>query len=327
MPSYVLITPPSGEPVTIAEAQAQLRLDEGSVEPSPNAPTVALAFPVAPGNVDNGAHRYLATFVTSTGETQAGTPSAVATVVDKTINGQVVVSSIPLGGSSVTARKLYRTQANGSAYLYHSTIADNTTVSLTDNIADAALGAGAPSANTTGDPLLAMYIAAARVHAEMVTQRQFMTATWKLVLDAFPGMSVSGIAGVGEGRSFPRNAILLNKSPIQSVASIRYMDMSGAWQIMPTTDYVVDISMEPARITPVFGKIWPITLPQIAAIEVTFTAGYGAAANVPMGIKHWILVRVDSLFKNRGETTEVMGKLEKLPFFDGLLDPFTVVTY
>ena len=57
------------------------------------------------------------------------------------------------------------------------------------------------------------------------------------------------------------------------------------------------------------------------------TAGYGAAANVPMGIKHWILLRVDGLFKNRGETTEVMGKLEKLPFFDGLLDPFTVATY
>lgn len=324
---YKIVTPPAGEPVTVAEAQAHLRLDDGSVEPAPGAPSVALASPAAPGSVDNGTHRYLVTFVTATGETQAGTPSAAVVVADKTINGQVTVSGIPLGGSSVIARKLYRTTANGSVYLYHSTIANNTAASITDNIADAALGAGAPTQNTTGDPLLNMYIAAARVHAEMITQRQLLTATWKLVLDAFPGMSLSGMSGISEGRRIPRNAIVLHKNPVQSVASIKYLDMSGVQQTMSPNDYVVDASMEPARITPVFGKIWPIALPQIGAVEVTFTAGYGAAVDVPAGIKHWMLMRVDGLFRNRGEITEIMGKLEKLPFVDGLLDPFTVAIH
>lgn len=320
---YVLITPPAVEPVTIAEVMTNSRIDEGSVEPAPGAPAAALVSPAAAGNVDNGAHRYLVTYVTATGETQAGVPSAPVTVADKTINGQVAISGIPLGGSSVTARKLYRTAANGSAYLYHSTVADNTTASITDNIADAALGVGAPAANTTGDPLLNMYIASARAAAEMETQRQLITASWKLVLDVFPGMGMTGLAA-GEQKAFPSNAILLHKSPVKSVASIRYLDMSGQWQTMNTADYVIDTSMEPARITPVFGKIWPIALPQIGAIEVAFTAGYGAAVDVPQGIKHWILLRVDGLFKNRGETTEVQGKLEKLPFADGLLDPYRV---
>ena len=324
---YKLITAATGEPLTVAEVQSHLRLDDGSVEPAPSAPAVALVLPDTAGNVDNGAHRYLVTFVTLTGETQAGIPSAQVAVADKTINGQVVVSNIALGGGSVTARKLYRTQANGNAYLYHSTIADNVTSSITDNLSDAALGAGAPTQNTTGDPLLNMYIAVARVHAEMVTQRQLLTATWKLVLDAFPGMSLSGMSGISEGRRFPHNAIVIHKNPVQSVASIKYLDMSGVQQTMPSTDYVVDTTMEPARITPVFGKIWPIALPQIGSVEITFTAGYGAAADVPAGIKHWMLMRVDGLFKNRGETTEVMGKLEKLPFVDGLLDPFIVAIH
>lgn len=323
---YVLVTPPAVEPVTVAEAMAHLRLDDGSQEPAPKAPTAALASPAAAGNVDNGAHRYLVTFVTATGETQGGVPSAPVAVADKTINGQIALSSVPLGGSSVTARKIYRTAANGSAYLYLGTIADNTTATFTDNVADAALGAGAPVANTTGDPLLNMYISSARAAAETITQRQLVTATWKLVLDAFPGMGVTGLDD-GVGKAFPRNAITLHKSPVQSVSSIRYLDMAGNWQTMNAADYVVDTSMEPARITPPFGRVWPIALPQVGSIEVTFVAGYGAAANVPPGIKNWILLRVDGLFRNRGETTEVLGKLEKMPFADGLLDPFRVAVY
>lgn len=320
---YVLITPPGVEPVTIAEAMVHLRLDEGSQEPAPKALSAALATSPVAGNVDNGAHRYLVTFVTSTGETQAGTPSAPVTVADKAVNGQVLLTSIPLGGSSVIARKLYRTAVNGASYLYLATLADNSTTSFTDNVSDAALGAGAPGTNTTGDSLLNMYIASARAAAELETQRQLITATWKLVLDAFPGMGVTGLDD-NTSRAFPRNAILLHKTPVQAVSSVRYRDMSGNWQTMNATDYVVDTSMEPARITPPFGRVWPIALPQIGSIEVTFTAGYGAAADVPTGIKHWILLRVDSLFKNRGETTEVQGKLEHLPFADGLLDPYRV---
>ena len=190
---------------------------------------------------------------------------------------------------------------------------------------------------TDDDALINALISAARQHAEMVTQRQLVTATWKLVLDAFPGRSMTA-QPAGVPFSLPAHAILLNKSPVQAVASIKYLDMGGVQQTMPTTDYVVDTSCEPARITPVFGKIWPISLPQIGAIEILFTAGYGTPNNatpavwspvqVPEGIKAWMKMRIGSLYSNRAEVEIVQrAQLVAMPFVDGLLDPFRVVTY
>src|SRR5438105_3620811 len=102
--ALVQTSAPTAEPLTVAELVAQRRLDYGNQEPAPAAPTAALAGAGA-GNVDNGAHRYAVTFVTAVGESQAGTVSAAATVVDKTTNGKVALSAIPVGGSLVTSRK------------------------------------------------------------------------------------------------------------------------------------------------------------------------------------------------------------------------------
>ncbi len=158
------------------------------------------------------------------------------------------------------------------------------------------------------DTLINGCIAAARQAAETITGRQLISARWKLVLDAFPAC-----------------AILVAKCPVQSVASIQYLDMDGSSQTMPAADYVVDTACEPARITPVFGKTWPPTLPQIGAVSVTFDAGYGSASNVPEGIKSWIKLRVGSLYAHREEMSILMrGRIDPLPFVDGLLDPYRV---
>jgi len=118
---------------------------------------------------------------------------------------------------------------------------------------------------------------------------------------------------------------LLFKVPVQSVVSIDYLDMVSARQVMPSETYAVDTACEPARITPVFGQIWPICLPQIGAVSVTFDSGYGTAAQVPEGIKSWIKLRVGSLYAHREELAVLSrGRVEALPFIDGLLDPFKV---
>ena len=178
---------------------------------------------------------------------------------------------------------------------------------------------------TDDDALITALISAARHAAETLTGRQIVTARWKLVLDSFPGPSLMGVPA-GLPFSLPGHAVLLPKCPVQSIVSIQYLDMASATQTMPATDYTVDAACEPARITPVFGKIWPINLPQIGAVWVTFDAGYGAAANVPEGIKSWIKLRVGSLYAHREEVALLArGKIEPLPFIDGLLDPFKVV--
>lgn len=174
------------------------------------------------------------------------------------------------------------------------------------------------------DALIQALISAARQAAEMLTQRQLVTARWRMVLDSFPGC---GLMGVPAGQSFtlPGHAILLTKSPVTSVVEIRYLDMAGIWQVMPAANYTVDNACEPGRITPVFGEIWPIALPQIGAVSVIFDAGYGSAADVPEGLKSWIKLRLGSLYAHREEVASMArGRIDPLPFVDGLLDPYKV---
>ena len=159
------------------------------------------------------------------------------------------------------------------------------------------------------DTLIASLISAARQAAETLTGRQFTTARWKLVLDGFP-----------------RGAIALAKCPVQSVVDVNYQDMNSMVQTMPASTYTVDTACEPGRITPVFGQIWPVCLPQIGAVMITFDAGYGAAAQVPDGIKSWIKLRVGSLYAHREEMAVLSrGRIDPLPFVAGLLDPYRVV--
>jgi hypothetical protein len=61
---------------------------------------------------------------------------------------RVALSAIPLGPTGTTSRKVYRTAAGGATYKLVTTIADNTTTTYTDTLADASLGATVPSTNT-----------------------------------------------------------------------------------------------------------------------------------------------------------------------------------
>lgn len=309
MGQLVVVTPPATEPLTLDEVAAHCRIDETNQEPAPSAPTVALASPAAPGNVDNGAHRYLVTYVTADGETQAGVVSAALTVADKTVNGQVALTNIPLGGASVTARKIYRTAAGGSTYMLLATIANNTATTYTDNISDSALGAGAPTTNTTGDPLLNMLITAARQHAETYLKRALITQTMDLHLDHFPCLTIK-------------------LPPLQSVTAITYYDSNGVEQTLAADQYLVDSTTQPARITPAFGLVWPITQYRNNAVKVRFVAGYGAASAVPACVKNWMLMRIKTLWDQRDQLTKQLGMPVFEPaFVDSLLDPEVVRSY
>ncbi|WP_298218904.1 phage head-tail connector protein [Halothiobacillus sp.] len=123
------------------------------------------------------------------------------------------------------------------------------------------------------DVLIGALIAAARRFAENLTQRALIYQAWRLVIDSFPGPTLIGVPW-GKTFTLPKHAIILEKSAVRRVTAINYLDMSGTPQVVPPGDYTVDYTSEPCRITPVFGHIWPIPLPQIGAIEVNFTAGY-----------------------------------------------------
>lgn len=119
----------------------------------PDTLTPALAGAGA-GNVDNGTHVYGVSFVTALGESEVSEISVVVTVADKTVNGQVALSSIPKGPPGTTARKIYRSVANLVALKLQSTIANNTATTLTDNLADSGLGASPITSDYSGLPMI-----------------------------------------------------------------------------------------------------------------------------------------------------------------------------
>lgn len=305
--TIVVYTAPATEALTVADVIAHLRIDESGAEPPPSAVTAALASPVAPGNVDNGAHRYAVTFVTSDGETQAGTASAAVTVVDKTVNGQISLTSVPIGGSAVTSRKIYRTIAGGAIYYLLATIANNTATTYTDNIADASLGVQAPTTNTTLDPLLLGFIKTARLMAEQELHRYLVTQTLDMYLDWFP-----------------MNAMPITLPPLQTVTAITYFDANGVEQTLAITDYAVNSAAVPARIAPAYGVSWPSTREQMQAVKIRFVAGYGAASAVPQCIKDWMLFKINTLWETRTQFTISTGRaaLTQIPnqYIDSLVD-------
>jgi hypothetical protein len=62
----------------------------------------------------------------------------------------VALTGIPIGAAAVTARKIYRTAANGSALKLLTTIANNTASTYSDTASDATLGAAPPASDTSG---------------------------------------------------------------------------------------------------------------------------------------------------------------------------------
>ena len=295
-----LTTGPTTEPVTVAEVRKHLRLDVTYGEPAPLVITGALASPAVAGSVDDGAHRYLATFVTAEGETEAGTISAATTVADKTTNGKIELTAIPLGGGAVTARKLYRTKADASSYLLLATLSDNTTTVYTDNIADSALGAAAPTTNTTEDPELIRAIQAARESVEESSGRVLITQTWRAYFDRFP-----------EVIDFPY-------PPLVSVTSVNYTDTDSASQVAASSLYTVDTSGAKGRMYLAYQQQWPSTRGHVNDVWVDFVAGYGAAADVPAKIRAAILLKVGDLYAHR-EATLTWGTATTLNFADAFV--------
>lgn len=302
---FKLVTPPAAEPVSVVEAINHLRLDTTNVVSAPGAPLVALADPPQAGNVDAGVHRYRVTFVTAAGETDGGQISEPVTtveavpddpltlLVDETApeNKQVEITAIPVGGSDVTARNIYRTAADGSDYLFLTTIPNNTATTYTDNLADSSLGVGIPGTNTAFDSSdVLKLIRAARLQSEKYAGIGIVTQEWELTLDSFPASS--------------REKIVLPRGPAQSVDGITYLDSTGASQTLDPSLYVLESTPLRDQVGLVAGNVWPIAGAQAGAVTVSFTVGFGDDATevgtVAEDIKSAILVRMEDLNRNRG---------------------------
>ncbi len=86
--------------------------------------------------------------------TDAQLSGTTVPTTDTAQGGAMALSSIPTSGDArVVSRILYRTKVGGSDYFFHSTLGDNTSTTVTDTLADSALGAAAPAGSTIALPV------------------------------------------------------------------------------------------------------------------------------------------------------------------------------
>lgn len=89
------------------------------------------------------------TFSDTVPNASLGAVAPTANTTATTTNLQTVpLSNIPIGGALVTSRKLYRRFNSTGTFKLVTTIANNTATTFTDTVANASLGAAAPSSNT-----------------------------------------------------------------------------------------------------------------------------------------------------------------------------------
>jgi hypothetical protein len=108
-----------------------------------------------PANTPGGTLKNVVTLFDNTTTTYLDTTTdaalgGTAPTVSTAQAAQVQLSAIPVGAAGVTARKLYRTKAGVTPLQLLTTLADNTTTTYLDAVADASLGATAPVSDTSG---------------------------------------------------------------------------------------------------------------------------------------------------------------------------------
>ncbi len=134
------------------------------------------------------------------------------------------------------------------------------------------------------DTLIMDRIVTARRSCEIEARRAFVTQTLEMSLEEWPG----------------DEDIDLPWPPLQSVTSIKYIDIDGVTHTFDAANYVVYTNVEPGEVYLKWNAVWPSAQLQPGpSIAIRYVAGYGLATAVPALYKAAILLLVGHLYENR----------------------------
>lgn len=151
----------------------------------------------------------------------------------------------------------------------------------------------------TEDALLGALITAARLTLELVTRRAFMTQSWRLSLDQWPGRQV-----------------MLPMAPVLDVSEIR---VDGG--TLDETLYKLDLTHEPPRVVLKKSAVWPQPSASAGGIEIDIVAGFGSGVDVPQPLKQALLMLVAHWFEHREPVA--FGGSQTLPLgVDAVIAPW-----
>lgn len=144
------------------------------------------------------------------------------------------------------------------------------------------------------DDKIARLIRTATDRCEAELGRSFCTQTWRLTLDRFP-----------------RRYLRLPRPPLVAVTSVKYYDTSNVLQTLDPAFYEADAESDPGRLALDILHYWPATYVRTNAVQVTYTAGYGAPSSVPERIRHAIAMLTAHWYENA--EIVVFGRVNPLP--------------
>jgi uncharacterized phiE125 gp8 family phage protein len=134
------------------------------------------------------------------------------------------------------------------------------------------------------DAYITTLITAARMHVENWLGVRLITQTWNLFLDEFP---------------LGAQDIQIPYGPVQSIASVSYVDTEGNTEVFPSSSYTLDNATIKARLFPVYSLIWPITRFVRNGVTIQYVTGYGLYGSVPANICHAIKLLISHWYEHR----------------------------
>jgi len=331
-------TAPTVEPLSLAEVKAHLRIDSVSfaedvtTEQSivPGSHDVAAAYSLEGASVDVLGYSVLVNL-------DAGACGASGTIDVKLQDSDDEATWTDVTDGAFTQV----TEANDNAIQEKAYTGTRHYLRVVATVATATCEFGVSvikdASTSVEDDLLNSLITTARQYAEQFQHRAFVTQTWELWLDAFPGKNYIEIplpplqAPAVTAGSFVTGTVYriltvgtTNFTLIGASANtvgvvftatgegsgtgtatasgiIAYYDTSDTEAFIDAGHYFVDMKSEPGRIVLNYSKSWPTTVLRPAnGVCVTFQPGYGdAATDVPKSVRQAMLLLIGHLYENR----------------------------
>ncbi len=178
-------------------------------------------------------------------------------------------------------------------------------VNLPLSLAELKASLGVDDSDDTQDANLLGTLRACTTACERYTRRTFITTTWTMFKDRFPGKALPWWDGVREMADTEltdlTESIEIPRPPLLTIVSIKAHKQDGSTTTVTASDYIVDTASEPGRVALKVSKTWPTdALRAINGVEVEFTAGYGlTGSDVPAPIREAILLCVGEMHNNR----------------------------
>lgn len=157
---------------------------------------------------------------------------------------------------------------------------------------------------TTDDDYIGVLIDTATAWCEDYCDRTFADKQYTVAFDDFVDLRIG----------LPRPPVRLNATAASATVTISYVDQGGTtqtltWAQSGTQQFRLDRDHVPALIYPKYLENWPSVRLDDNAVQVTYLAGYGGAANVPTPAKHAIKMLVGHWYANR--ETVLVGSISK----------------